>query len=151
MTSSNGNISAVLAIWAGNSPVTGEFLSQMPVTQSFDAFFDLRLNKRMCKQCWRHCNGNFCLIGYTLVHRYHICLLAYENNGFACVIVSLHNKTPCFLFPSRFLLQWRHNGRDCVANQQPHHCLLRRRSKKNSKAPRHWHLCHRWIPRTNGL
>ena len=34
-------------------------------------------------------------------------------------------------------LQWRHNGRDCVSNHQPHDCLLnrlfRRRSKKTSK------------------
>ena len=45
MTSSSGNIfSALLAICAGNSPVTGEFSAQMPVTQSFDVFFDLRLN-----------------------------------------------------------------------------------------------------------
>ena len=37
--------SALLAICTGNSPVTGEFPTQMPVTQSFDVFFDLRLNK----------------------------------------------------------------------------------------------------------
>ena len=37
--------SALLAICAGNSPVTGEFLAQRPVTRSFDVFFDLRLNK----------------------------------------------------------------------------------------------------------
>ena len=33
----------LLAICAGNSPVTGEFPAQMPVTRSFDVFFDLRL------------------------------------------------------------------------------------------------------------
>ena len=36
-----------------------------------------------------------------------------------------------------YALQWRHNGRDCVSNHQPHHCLLnglfRHRSKKTSK------------------
>ena len=60
--------SALLALCAGNSPVTGEFPSKRPVTQSFDIFFDLRLNKRLCKQSWgwwfetqsrslwRHCN-----------------------------------------------------------------------------------------------
>ena len=37
--------SALLAICAGNSPVTGEFSAQRPVTWSFDVFFDLRLNK----------------------------------------------------------------------------------------------------------
>ena len=35
--------SALLAICAGNSPVTGEFHAQRPVTQSFDVFFDLHL------------------------------------------------------------------------------------------------------------
>ena len=43
MTSSNRNISALLAICTGNSPVTGEFPAQRPVTRSFDVFFDLRL------------------------------------------------------------------------------------------------------------
>ena len=37
--------SALLAIYAGNSPVTGEFPAQRPVTRNFDVFFDLRLNK----------------------------------------------------------------------------------------------------------
>ena len=36
--------SALLALCVGNSPVTGEFPTQRPVTQSFDVFFDLRLN-----------------------------------------------------------------------------------------------------------
>ena len=33
--------SALLALCAGNSPVTGEFRAQRPVTQSFDVFFDV--------------------------------------------------------------------------------------------------------------
>ena len=41
---------ALLAICAGNPPVTGGFPSQRPVTQSFDVFFDLHLNKRLGKQ-----------------------------------------------------------------------------------------------------
>ena len=60
--------SALLAICAGNSPVSGDFPAQRPVTRSFDVFFDLRLNKRLSKQwwgwwfetpscsLWRHCN-----------------------------------------------------------------------------------------------
>ena len=44
--------SALLAICAGNSPVPGEFLAQMPVTRSFQVSFDLRLNKRLSKQSW---------------------------------------------------------------------------------------------------
>ena len=41
---------ALLAIYAGNSPVTDEFPVQRPVTRSFDGFFDLRLNKHLSKQ-----------------------------------------------------------------------------------------------------
>ena len=37
-------LSALLAIG------TGEFPAQRPVTQSFDVFFDLHLNKRLSKQ-----------------------------------------------------------------------------------------------------
>ena len=44
--------SVLLALCAGNSPVTDEFPSQRPVTRSFDVFIDLRLNKRLCKQSW---------------------------------------------------------------------------------------------------
>ena len=44
--------SALLALCARNSPVNGESPTQRPVTRSFDAFFDLRLNKRLSKQSW---------------------------------------------------------------------------------------------------
>ena len=69
MTSSNGNIFRVTGLCAGNSPVSGEFPAQRPVTRSFDVFFDLCLNKPLGKQSWgwwfetpshrlwRHCNG----------------------------------------------------------------------------------------------
>ena len=61
-------------IFPATGPLWGEsigqrwFPSQKPVTQSFDVFFDLRLNKRLSKQprrrwfetpshsLWRHCN-----------------------------------------------------------------------------------------------
>ena len=39
--------SALLALCAGNSPVTGEFPAQRPVTRTFDIFFDLRLSKNV--------------------------------------------------------------------------------------------------------
>ena len=44
--------SALLALCAGNLPVTGEFPTQRPVSRSFDVFFDLRLNQQLSKQ-WR--------------------------------------------------------------------------------------------------
>ena len=74
MTSSYGNISALLAICAGNSPVPGECPAQRPVTRSFDVFFDLRLNKRFSKKSWgwwfetpscplcRHRNANHSIV-----------------------------------------------------------------------------------------
>ena len=60
--------SALLAICAGNSPVTSEFPAQRPVMGIFDVFFDLHLKKQLNKQSrgwwfemvsrslWRHCN-----------------------------------------------------------------------------------------------
>ena len=44
------SFSALLAICAGNSPVSGDFLAQRPETRSFDVFFDLRLNKQLGNQ-----------------------------------------------------------------------------------------------------
>ena len=44
--------SALLVLCVGNSPVTGVFPSQRPVTRSFCVFIDLRLNKRLSKQSW---------------------------------------------------------------------------------------------------
>ena len=43
---------ALLGICTGDSPVPGKFPAQRPVTQSFDVFFDLRLNKQLSKQSW---------------------------------------------------------------------------------------------------
>ena len=60
--------SASQALCEKNSPVTGEFASQRPVTRSIDVFFDLCLNKRLSKPSrrrwfktalrsfWGHCN-----------------------------------------------------------------------------------------------
>ena len=85
--------SAWLALCAGNSPVPGEFPTQRPVTQSFDVFFDLRLNKRLSKQpwgwwfetpswsLWRQCNecvfygishGHYTVISHQLWNTIHL-------------------------------------------------------------------------------
>ena len=45
-------LSALPVLCAGNSPVTGEFPSQMPVTRNSVALFDLRLSKWLIKQSW---------------------------------------------------------------------------------------------------
>ena len=53
MTSSNGHIFRV------TGPLCGEFtghrgipITKRPMTRSFNVFFDLRPNKRLCKQSW---------------------------------------------------------------------------------------------------
>ena len=95
MTSSNGNIFRVTGYLCGEftgdfrvtdhlcGEITGplEVPAQMPVTQSFDVFFDLRLNKRLSKQSWgwwfetlsrplwRHCN--VVLIGTCWIYPCH--------------------------------------------------------------------------------
>ena len=44
--------SALLVLRVENSPGTGEFPTQRPVTRSFDVFFDLFLTKLLSKQSW---------------------------------------------------------------------------------------------------
>ena len=73
--------SMLLAHCVGNSPVTGEFPSQRPVTRSCDVFCHLCLNKRLSKQSrgwwfetpscslWRHCNGIRYLLNTLYGHR----------------------------------------------------------------------------------
>ena len=92
MTSSNGNISALLALCAWNSPVIGEFHAQWTVTRSFDVFFDLCLNKRLIKQwrlwfestsypLWRHCNDGK-KAASTFIHRFCKALVICNGVGF---------------------------------------------------------------------
>ena len=69
--------SALLAICAGNSPITDDYPTQRPVTRSFVVFFHLCLNKQFSKQSWgwwfetlsrpswRHCNVTPILFTYT--------------------------------------------------------------------------------------
>ena len=78
--------SALLALYERNSPVTGEFPSQRPVTRSFDVYFDLCLDKWLSKQSrrWgfktplhpllRHCDDSY-MTWQVLGHLYngHIC------------------------------------------------------------------------------
>ena len=68
MTSSNGNIFRITGHLFGEFTGPRWIPTQRPVTQSFDVFFDLRLNKQLSKQScgwwfetlslplWRHCN-----------------------------------------------------------------------------------------------
>ena len=93
--------SALLALCVGNSPVTGEFPAQRPVTRNFDAFFDLGLNKLLSKQArrrwfeipsrssWRQCNEfTSCLRRYVTDHYSDVtwtsCSLESLANSIAC-------------------------------------------------------------------
>ena len=85
--------STLLVICAGNSPVTGEFPAQRPVTRSFDVFFDLGLNKRLSKQSWgwwfetpsrpwwRHCNVHSC------------CNIKYADHGTKIYVITSQDTT----------------------------------------------------------
>ena len=80
MTSSNGNIFRVTCPLCGELTGPGEFPAQRPVTQSFDVYFDRRLNKQLSKQpwgwwietpswlLWLRCNGMLYRISKTLRH-----------------------------------------------------------------------------------
>ena len=104
--------SALLAICAGNSPVTGEFSAQRPVTRSFDAFFDLRLNKRLSKQSWgwgfetlsrplwRHCNVPFHRKTKTIRSRNNTHVFTHAKQAF--------NLISCVRFQRIICVIWRH-------------------------------------------
>ena len=137
MTSSNlmETFSALLALCASKSPVTGEFPSQRPVTRSLDVFFDLRLNKRFSKQSWgwwfekqlhslwRHCNG---CMAYNISRDlilYRLCPLCSPIETLYILIVFTVYRTIsgrmspfriCFNFVSDFGLLWPIN--ECKAD-----------------------------------
>ena len=88
--------SALLAICAVNSPATGEFPAQRPVTRSFDVFSNLCLNKRLSKQSrgwwfetpscslWRHCNVT---AGNSLSGtRYNTLYIVFQRQDYLCAI-----------------------------------------------------------------
>ena len=65
---------ALLALCAGNSPVSGEFPAQRPVKRSFYVFFDLHLIKRLSKHCWCFetiCSKKYLCIMSNFQTRYH--------------------------------------------------------------------------------
>ena len=70
--------SALLALCAGNSLVTGEFPAQRPVTRSFDVFFDW-VNNRKAGDLRRH-GAHY---NVTVMHIFHIiCRHVYETRVF---------------------------------------------------------------------
>ena len=108
--------SALLAICAGNSPVTDEVLAQRPVTRSFDVFFDLCYSNANYTLQWnkimklniKEAEHVFCIFGY----------LSFDVNvvkswrPYKCIIVrifmseticnSLERTWPWWGFPNTF-------------------------------------------------
>ena len=89
--------SALLAICAGNSPVSGEFPAQRPVTRSFDVFFDVRVwvNTREAGDLRRYhihydvivmfANGSICRIWHFQIFYTRLNLFLYhkcDNHSF---------------------------------------------------------------------
>ena len=101
--------SALLAICAGNSPATGEFPAQWPVTRRFDVVFGLRLNKRLSKQSWSrwfetlssplwsHCNGwarfHDVMTSGSTIHRSDSAILLYPHT-IKTVFLNTHDRQP---------------------------------------------------------
>ena len=104
--------SALLALCGGNSPVTGEFPAQRPVTPSFDVFFDLYINKRLSKQSW---DWWFETPSCPLCRHWARCLsLSWVTSGCARPITSrlLRRPGPVFLSLARSKLRlWSANHR----------------------------------------
>ena len=73
-------VSALLALYAGNSPVTGEFPSQRPMTRSFDVFFDLRLNQRLKKTIVTPVTWDTIALIMTLLYIMILCVSWIEYN-----------------------------------------------------------------------
>ena len=133
-----GTFYALLVLCEGNPPVTGRFSSQRPVTRSFDAFFDVRLNKRLSKKIsrlrwfetpwrssWRHCNAD---IYFSSSHRgslrqkprgrrrWHV--VGYLINNLIRDVVEKPTCSPCdwpWLYIGRkYLLKVNTDGFPCV-------------------------------------
>ena len=112
--------SALLALCARNSPVSGDFPSQRPVTRSFDVLVDVCLNKRLSKHSrswwfetqlrplWRHCNEHRPMILQSpkMIRSVAalISLLSEEANQFCVTPFWLHNTK---VLPSPLLIHWR--------------------------------------------
>ena len=95
--------SALLELFAGNSPVPGEFPAQRPVTPSFDVFCDLHPIKRWSKQSrgwwlempsrslWHHCNVIYCTeCTHYFVLLYFVVTTSFMVSAINCFVCYLH-------------------------------------------------------------
>ena len=157
--------SALLALCAGNSPFTGEFPAQRPVTRSFDVFFDLRLNKWLSKQwwgwwfetplcpLWHHCNAVTCPVEVTTMEMIVNTVFWYKRHNdihFIMWIVSniISNVTWFIYRPRR---RWRHRTNVHIAviydrQSNSKSCLQKNNHVINAPSPMvlivHLHFVH---------
>ena len=107
--------SALLALCAGSSKVTGEFPSQRPVRRSFDVIFDLRLKavelklrrrwfETPSRLLWRHCNYLRVLLENT----------AKKAHSFIIISWKTHLRQGLFTFDS--LIQYSWHQVDCLSD-----------------------------------
>ena len=97
---------ALLALCAGNSPVTGEFPAQKPVTRSFDVLLDLRLNKWLRKQ-----SSGWCLRRHG-VH-YDVTVMGWPAS-------SKKKSHKELVMQKVFYISWRHHVFSCVSDLWKH-------------------------------
>ena len=122
----------LLVLCAGNSPMTGEFPAQRPVMRSFDVFFDLHLNKRLCKQSWgwwfetpssslwRHCNDvqNWHQSSYSVIVT-QLWLAFVGRTGLQNIVIphTIHEhnhlvSSHCWVNVTPLLMQWTYTSRN---------------------------------------
>ena len=136
--------SVPLALCAGNSPVTGEFPSQRPVTRSFDVFLDLRLNKRLSKETrrrwfetpseslWRHCNG----CGFYEVNIWSMFYIRHSCNMCSILYGTYYNET--WLYNPSCLVTSFYKGQFDINNRL---CFLHQNYITTHKQLYHWNRC----------
>ena len=131
-----GIFSALLVLCEGNSSVTCEFPSQRPVTQSFDVFFELCLNKRLSKlstrrwfetpsrSLWHHCNEPM----FIRYHR-HPTRCNFTENGHS-MLIKLSFKIKFVKILCICQGQWFH-GKRRHGEVQSHFNTLRRQNGRH--------------------
>ena len=138
--------SALLTLCSGNSPVSGEFPAQRPVTRSFDIFFDLRLNKQLSKQwwgwwfetvscpLWRQCNAT-CKIETArgsedkrYINRYSVTLVIINISPYVSTMACVKSVTKMTLQHCIRVNPWQiiyqYHALDCWCNCNRHLCYM---------------------------
>ena len=115
--------SALLALCAGSSPVSGEFPTQRPVTRSLDILFDLRLKKLLSKQPW---GWWFETLSSPLWRHFNVMLWRWTMKYLQGV------------YTSKFAMLWLALFYHCILYMPPAQGLLLRQYMNIVKVVTHW-------------